>query len=349
MSEEATAVQSSEVQSSSGMVEGSRSVDLASTPQPTEQQPPETDKVISGDGQANSDGTPAQPQTDGQAPPAPAPVESIVDPKYTEMLKAKGIDPAKINTPEALNKLLESYSNVVREFTKSRQQEKAQPIQEQPPAPKTEPVKGPLEEFEESYQYMLSAHLAARGVSNMDELWEKDPKAAHYFDAQYTKLRQKAFEEHVRWENSQTARKGEEERKMAQYRSDLSDAENYTNRNLSEARKTFPGLDESFKKHGIDDFLAHLEDQYTIPRTFVLSDPKWSGFFAKAAQALSAMEKIADHDKEVIENYRKSLKKQGDAALPSSVGGGESVVPAPDQSGRGVFWNDNARGVRLDK
>jgi len=335
----------------------SNSVDLTkSMPQnPGSDAPAKPDKPEDKVGQAGDGKTTPEGKKEGQGQKPPEEKPQGIDEQYAEMLKAQGFDPSKIvNDPTSLNKLLNNYSNMQREFTKKAQAEKtAAALKEAqsilPPAQGEKPpkIQSPIDVYEDSFNYMMQAQLAARGVQSIDELWQKDPAAAHYYESQYVKGRQKAFEENVAWQQTQAAQRLKEEGQKIQYQNDLRDAENFTVKNIAEARKNLPDLEAHFKNTGIEDFLRHLEDHYTIPRTFILSDKKWVDFFVKAAHAMNTVGKMDAHDKEVVENYKKALAKQGQATLPSGTGGGETELPPENDQKPSAWRNSQGRGVRL--
>jgi hypothetical protein len=372
MSEEATAVSTADsaapaAPSSSGESKGnqesfgsishrSNSVNLADSSPKEPKAPAAPDKPEADKGQGEADkATPkaAKAADKAKAPEAPAPVG--VDERHAEMLKAQGIDPATIaKDPVALNKFLDNYANMHREFTKSKQAEATEKAlkdaQASLPVPANKaPEKplSPMEEYDQSFEYSCQPYFSAQGVQNMQQLWEKNPQLASYLTGEYNKGAIKALREDIAWQSTQANQKLEEQRRQIQYQNDLKDAQTFTATNLAEAKKVHPELDKMFKASGVDDFLKHLEDQYTIPRTFILSDKKWVDFFVKASAAQEAVSKMEDHDKGVIENYKKNLAKQDEARLPGGEGGSEVPNPKDDEPKEKPWSNSQARGVRL--
>lgn len=323
------------------------SVDLTS-PSPTQNQvPPTEDKAEANAGQG-ADEKSSEANAEPKAEQKPS-----IDERYAEMLKNKGFDPATFQSdPTQLNKFLDAYSNLEREFTKARQAEKAaQTLKDvQPALPnangQAEAPKevSPMEEYEQAFSYSISPYLAANGVDTLEALWQSNPQMASYLAAQYNKGLVNALKENFQWEKDQAAKKQQEEALKTQFQKDLTDAETFTQKNLTEAKKNYPELDRMFKDHGVEDFFKHLEDHYTIPRTFLMSDPKWVEFFVKAAAGREAIAKMADHDKEIIAAYAKDLEKKNQAQLPAGAGGGDVLEPPKEFTTR---RNSGARGVSL--
>ena len=337
-----------------GPRESSQSVDITKpSPQKADNTPPVTDKDKTDEGQT-TDGKPApkdEGKGQGQKPPA-QPAAVGIDGQYAEMLKAQGIDPADVAKPEVLNKLLGNYHQMQAQFTRDKQAAAAQKAltEAQSVLPKPEVTAGdepklesPLEQFEAAWEFSLRPFLAAAGVQNMDELRAKDPEAAADYQRQYLLKRQTAWEENQEWKQTQAFKQAEQQKKEIQFQNDMAQAKSMAQANLAEAKKALPKLEESFKAHGIEDLLKHLEDHYTIPRDFLLSDKKWTEMLAKAAHAMDVVANMDDHDQEVRENYRKDREKQNAARLPRGAGGAETFAPKEkpkimDTSTRGVSF-----------
>jgi hypothetical protein len=351
----ATETQSNGGMPPSGPREQSQSVDIAKPSPQQADTPPETpDKDKADEGQTQ-DGK-AAPETDkgkgqGQKPPEAPPVTGI-DGQYADMLKAQGIDPAKISSPEVLNKLLGNYHQLQSQFTRERQAEaakkaltEAQSVLPKPPEPGAQEPKyeSPLEQFQAGWDLVIKAHLAPYGVQTLDELKQKDPVAYQHYKAQYLEKRQIAWEENQEWKQQQAYAAAEKQKREIGFKNDWDQSLSTMQANLAEAKKTMPEIEKAFKAHGIDDLFKHLEDQYSVPRNFILSDKKWVDVFAKAASAMEVVANMDAHDKEVKENYRKELDKQRAARLPSGSGGQETMKPAEkpkiqDTSTRGVSF-----------
>ena len=336
----------------------STSVDLgAPAPKSEEKSPESPDKVELSEGQGKDSGaTPAKDKASDKAQPAPeTPAAAGVDERHAEMLRNKGFDPAALaKDPAVLNKFLDNYSNLEREFTKSRQAEKsAQVLKEAQaslpatplaaPAPK---LLSPMEEYEQAFAYSTQPYLASNGVQDIQGLWETNPNLAAYLSAEYAKGSVKALRDDIAWQSKQASEKMQAESQQMQYHKDLSDAETFANNNLAEAKRNYPELDKLLQTSGAESFLKHLEDHYTIPRTFILSDKKWVDFFVKSATAQDALSRMPDHDKEIIDAHMKALDKKQSAQLPSGDGGGEAI-DAPKDAEKSTWRNSGGRGVRF--
>jgi hypothetical protein len=297
----------------------STSVDLTKPqPQATKAEAPaKPDKPEASDGQAGDSKSNAK---DGAKPDkAKAPEQKptlAVNEQHAQMLRNQGIDPATLaNDPAALNKLLDNYANMHSAFTKKAQMEKTEQATSAakaalPPAggaTQTEEPNGPIAEFEAAWNYSIQPYLAAQGAKDMTELLDKNPQLYAYLNSEYMKGSMKALREDIAWQSTTAAQKMDAEKERVQHYNTLKEAESHMLANLTEAKKTNPEIERMFKDHGVEDFLKHLEDSYAIPRTFLLSDQRWMGFFTKAAAANEALKNMPDHDKKVIADHMKEI------------------------------------------
>jgi hypothetical protein len=334
------------------------SVDLTAVrPQKSDSTPPsKEDKAVVDKGQGEAVKPSGEPKKDGQGKEksAPAPEgKKLVDERHAEMLRSKGFDPEKIGSdPESLNKFLDNYANLEKEFTKTRQAAKtADALKEAEsalPAKKgQEPAKvvTPLDEFEQAWDFTLQSNLAAQGVKTLDELWQNNPAMANYLNAEYVKGRQKAFEDNIAFQQTQASQKFEEEKRNLQYQNDLREADSLSKQNIAEAKKAHPELEKMFTDTGVEAILKHLEDAYYIPRSFILSNKAHADFLVKAAHAINVVANMDAHDENVRKEYLKNIETQKKALLPSS--SGEGVIDAPSGDKKQPWNNSSARGQIL--
>jgi hypothetical protein len=231
-------------------------------------------------------------------------------------VKLDGLDPSN----EAVKTLIKNARNAESEMNKHINAAKAAEIAkaaQNVPVPGQQPQtrKTEIERFDEAHNTILENVLYGFGVADAEDLAAKFPEVAQRFDRIYLRGHQQAWEREQIALREVESQKAKQEQDRAKFKEETKRADSAMAENLASLKSSDPKIQDTMKSAGVYDVLDKIEKDAAWPVSFVLSNPKLTEWFAKAAKAIQTVENMDGLKDNWRKEYEADLKKQEAAKL----------------------------------